>query len=69
MGPEFEADRVTTEQQATADHIDRADDHRRAGGVGRPLTVISKLATQGTDGKRRRVQRWQWQRAKLAETV
>ena len=49
--------------------IEVTDDHRRAGGIGRPLTVISKLATQGADGKRRRVQRWQWQRAKLAEIV
>ena len=69
MGPEFEADRVAAEQQAAADHINRADDHRRAGRIGRPLTVIRKLTAQGADSKRGSFRRWQRQRTKPAKFV
>src|SRR5206468_1099801 len=41
---------VSAEQQPAANHVHRADDDRRFGGIVRPFAVVSVLAAEGADG-------------------
>ena len=51
-GFRFEAGAIAGEQQPAADHVHRADDHRRPCRIVPPFGIVRELPPQGTDGKR-----------------
>ena len=51
--PRLETNSVAAKEQAAPNqHIDRADDHRRACRVRRPFAIVRELATKCADGER-----------------
>ena len=50
--PHLRRNAIAGEQEARADHVDRANDDRRHGGVGEPFTVVDVLAAQRRDRQR-----------------